>query len=47
MGEFQVHNHRDNIKFRWNLSNLIYCFHQGQNETYFEIIDLHTLEKKH
>ena len=46
MGEFQVHNHRDNIKFRWNLYNLIYCFHHGHNEKYFEIIDLHTLEKK-
>ena len=47
MGEFQFHNHRDNIKFRWNLGNLLYCFHHGQNEKYFEVIDLHTLEKKH
>jgi hypothetical protein len=46
MGEVQVHNHRDNIKFRWNLSNLLYCFHHGQDEKYFEIIDLNTLEKK-
>ena len=46
MGEFQFHNHRDNIKFRWNLGNLIYCFHHGQNEKYFEVIDLDTLEKK-
>lgn len=40
MGEFQIHNHRDNIKFRWNLYNLIYCFHHGQNEKYFEIYNL-------
>jgi len=46
MGEFQFHNHRDNIKFRWNLGNLLYCFHHGQNEKYFEIMDLNTLEKK-
>lgn len=46
MGEFQVHNHRDNIKFRWNLLNLLNCFHKGQEEKYFEIIDLNTLEKK-
>lgn len=46
MGEFQVHNHRDNIKFRWNLGNLMYGFHHGHDEEYFEIIDLHTLEKK-
>jgi len=47
MGEFQVHNHRDNIKFRWNFYNLIYCFHHGQNDKYFEIYDVHTLEKRH
>lgn len=26
IGEFQVHNHRDNIKFRWCFENLIYKF---------------------
>jgi len=26
LGEFQVHNHRDNIKFRWNLLNVIKMF---------------------
>lgn len=46
MGEFQVHNHRDNIKFRWNMYNLLYCFHHGLNEKYFEIIDLNTMEKR-
>jgi len=46
MGEFQFHNHRDNIKFRWNLGNLIYYFHHGQNEKYFEVINLHNLEKQ-
>ena len=46
MGEFQVHNNRDNIKFRWNLGNLMYGFHHGHDEEYFEVIDLHTLEKK-
>jgi hypothetical protein len=46
MGEFQFHNHRDNIKFRWNMYNLLYCFHHGENEKYFEIIDLNTMEKK-
>jgi hypothetical protein len=46
MGEFQVHNNRNNIKFRWNLANLLNCFHYGREEKYFEIIDLHTLEKK-
>ena len=43
-GEFQVHNHRDNIKFRWHLGNLMKSFHNGQSKKYFEIIDLHTLE---
>lgn len=46
MGEFQVHNHRDNIKFRWNLGNLLYCFHHGHNDKYFEVIDLYTMQKK-
>lgn len=41
MGEFQVHNHRDNIKFRWNLGNLLHCFHHGMEEKYFEIYDLY------
>jgi hypothetical protein len=45
MGEFQVHNHRDNIKFRWNLFNLLYCFHHGQKDKYFEITNIHNLEK--
>ena len=45
MGEFQVHNHRDNIKFRWNLGNLLYCFHHGHNDKYFEVIDLYTMQK--
>ena len=26
LGEFQVHNHRDNIKFRWNLLSLLKMF---------------------
>ena len=43
IGEFQVHNHRDNIKFRWNLSNLLICFHNGTNNKYFEITDFSTL----
>jgi hypothetical protein len=43
IGEFQIHNHRDNIKFRWNLLNLLICFHNEKNNKYFEIIDLLTL----
>jgi hypothetical protein len=35
LGEFQVHNHRDNIKFRWNLLNLIKMF-----ESNFEVIKI-------
>jgi len=46
MCEFQVHNHRDNIKFRWDLYNLLYCFHHSQNNKYFEVINVHNLEKK-
>jgi len=26
IGEFQIHNHRNNVKFRWNLKNLIAAF---------------------
>ena len=32
LGEFQVHNHRDNIKFRWNLLNVLKIF-----ESNFEV----------
>jgi len=35
IGEFQVHNHRDNIKFRWCFENLIYKFPQ-----YFEVVKI-------
>jgi hypothetical protein len=35
IGEFQVHNHRDNIKFRWAFENLIKLFPDS-----FEIISL-------
>jgi hypothetical protein len=35
LGEFQVHNHRDNIKFRWNLLNLLKMF-----ENNFEVIKI-------
>jgi hypothetical protein len=35
IGEFQVHNHRDNIKFRWAFENLIKLF-----PDFFEIISL-------
>lgn len=45
IGEFQVHNHRDNIKFRWHLVNVMSCFHTGHSGKYFEIMNLHTLEK--
>lgn len=45
MGEFQVHNHRDNIKFRWNLLNMMKCFHYGKNNEYFKVVDLHTNSK--
>jgi hypothetical protein len=45
IGEFQVHNHRDNIKFRWNLCNLLHYFHDGQKNKYFEITNVHNLEK--
>jgi hypothetical protein len=33
IGEFQVHNHRDCIKFRWAFENLIEMF-----KTHFEIV---------
>lgn len=35
IGEFQVHNHRDNIKFRWNLLNILKIF-----ENNFEVINI-------
>jgi hypothetical protein len=35
IGEFQIHNHRDNIKFRWNFENIIKYF-----DNYFSIIEL-------
>jgi hypothetical protein len=35
IGEFQVHNHRDNIKFRWNFINILQNFAK-----HFEIIPL-------
>ena len=34
IGEFQVHNHRDCIKFRWSFEKLIDCFSKN-----FTIID--------
>jgi hypothetical protein len=45
MGDFKVHNNKDNIKFRWNFDNLMYIFHHACEEEYFEHIDLHTLKK--
>ena len=45
MGDFKVQNNGDNIKFRWNFDNLMYIFHHGCEEEYFEHIDLHTLKK--
>jgi hypothetical protein len=35
IGEFQIHNHRDCIKFRWSFEKLLNLF-----KDYFEIIDL-------
>jgi hypothetical protein len=35
IGEFQIHNHRDSIKFRWNFENLLYLFN-----THFDVINL-------
>jgi hypothetical protein len=35
IGEFQIHNHRDCIKFRWSFEKLLYLFKDN-----FEIIDL-------
>lgn len=35
IGEFQIHNHRDNIKFRWSFEKLLLLFKDN-----FEIIEL-------
>jgi hypothetical protein len=35
IGEFQIHNHRDCIKFRWSFEKLLNLFND-----YFEIVDL-------
>ena len=35
IGEFQIHNHRDCIKFRWSFEKLLNLFNDN-----FEIIDL-------
>ena len=35
IGEFQIHNHRDCIKFRWSFENLLKVFNDN-----FEIVDL-------
>ena len=35
IGEFQLHNHRDNIKFRWNFVNILEKFNK-----HFEIVSL-------
>ena len=35
IGEFQIHNHRDCVKFRWYFENLLQLF-----KDHFEIIDL-------
>ena len=35
IGEFQIHNHRDCIKFRWAFENLIEMF-----KTHFEIVTI-------
>lgn len=31
IGEFQIHNHRDNIKFRWSFENLLDEFNENFN----------------
>ena len=35
IGEFQIHNHRNNVKFRWYLENILQLFKDN-----FEIVDL-------
>jgi hypothetical protein len=35
IGEFQIHNHRDCIKFRWSFENLLKVFNDN-----FKIVDL-------
>lgn len=39
IGEFQVHNHRDNIKFRWCFENLLHKF-----KDHFEIVNITSVD---
>jgi hypothetical protein len=41
IGEFQVHNHRDNIKFRWCFENLIDKF-----KYHFEVVNITNVDNK-
>lgn len=33
IGEFQVHNHRDNFKFRFNMASLLLILHKNEEES--------------